>query len=134
MLIFDPGTFSTVYKAEDLLYDEHDNNWDIESPHAAPWVSPPLINSKPQSQKRKPRYVAIKKIYVTSSPMRIQNELELLKDLRACKAICPLITAARYQDQVVAVLPYYRHHDFRASMQPPCQGFRLISIRISSEG
>lgn len=57
--------------------------------------------------------MAIKKIYVTSSPMRIQNELELLHDLRGCKAVCPLITAFRHQDQVMAVLPHFRHQDFR---------------------
>ena len=45
--------------------------------------------------------------------MRIQNELELLYDLRGCKAVCPLITACRYQDQVIAVLPHFRHQDFR---------------------
>jgi cell division control protein 7 len=61
----------------------------------------------------KRRYVALKKIYVTSSPLRIQNELELLHDLRGCKSVCPLITAFRHQDQVVAVLPFFPHSDFR---------------------
>jgi len=42
------------------------------------------------------------------------NELDLLHDLRGCDFICPLITAFRHQDQVIAVLPYYRHLDFRA--------------------
>ena len=106
------GTFSTVYKAEDLLYEYHYNDWDADSPDAAFWVSPPGKKRHSPQQKR-PRYVAIKKIYVTSSPQRIQNELELLNDLRWCKDICPLITAFRHQDQVVAVLPYYRHLDFR---------------------
>lgn len=55
----------------------------------------------------------MKKIYVTSSPSRILNELELLHDLRNCPAVCPLITAFRHTDQVVAVLPYFRHDDFR---------------------
>lgn len=64
-------------------------------------------------QKKQPRFVALKKIYVTSSPIRIQNELELLHDLRGCKSVCPLITAFRYQDQVVAVLPFFPHSDFR---------------------
>jgi cell division control protein 7 len=107
-----PGTFSTVYKAEDLLYDEHFNDWDIDSPDADHWASPSGRRNLSPRQRR-PRYVAIKKIYVTSSPARIQNELELLNDLRNCKDICPLITAFRHLDQVVAVLPYYRHQDFR---------------------
>ncbi len=65
------------------------------------------------SQQSKPRFVAIKKIYVTSSPLRIQNELELLHSLKNCDSICPLITAFRHQDQVVAILPHFRHMDFR---------------------
>ncbi|KAF3010978.1 hypothetical protein E8E13_010553 [Curvularia kusanoi] len=104
------GTFSTVYKAEDLEYDKFDNKWDIESSR--------LEDSEikqPSSHKRskRPHYVAIKKIYVTSSPIRIFNELELLFDLRDSDSVCPLITAFRHLDQVVAVLPYFQHHDFR---------------------
>jgi cell division control protein 7 len=57
--------------------------------------------------------VALKKIYVTSSPHRIMNELELLHELRHSPYICPLLTAFRHLDQVVAVLPYFRHLDFR---------------------
>ena len=64
-------------------------------------------------RQRRPKYVAIKKIYVTSSPHRILNELELLHDLRNCPSVCPLITSFRYTDQVVAILPYFRHSDFR---------------------
>ena len=106
------GTFSTVYKAEDLRYDQHRNDWDLQSSSPNPWISPPL-RRRGDHARRKPKFVALKKIYVTSSPMRILNELELLNDLRCCKGICPLITAFRNQDQVVAVLPYYRHQDFR---------------------
>ena len=111
------GTFSTVYKAEDLLYDYYWNDWDQDSTDSQHWLSPPIKKNKnypsPAPHKRA-RYVAVKKIYVTSSPSRIQNELELLNDLRCCKAVCPLITAFRHEDQVVAVLPFYRHQDFRA--------------------
>lgn len=66
-----------------------------------------------ERQRRRPKYVAIKKIYVTSSPQRIHNELELLHDLQSCDSVCPLITAFRCTDQVVAVLPYFSHKDFR---------------------
>lgn len=62
---------------------------------------------------RQCRIVALKKIYVTSSPSRILNELELLHELRNSPHICPLLTAFRHLDQVVAVLPYFRHLDFR---------------------
>lgn len=66
-----------------------------------------------RKQTQKPQYVALKKIYVTSSPHRILNELELLHQLRDSPYICPLLTAFRHMDQVVAVLPYFRHLDFR---------------------
>ncbi|KAL8930298.1 MAG: hypothetical protein Q9172_000006 [Xanthocarpia lactea] len=115
------GTFSTVYKAEDLHYDFYQNDWDIEATDGTTWSSPPDKKRRDQYSQddqgrrisRSPRYVAIKKIYVTSSPMRIQNELELLHDLQGYRSICPLITAFRHHDQVVAVLPYFRHQDFR---------------------
>ena len=128
------GTFSTVYKAEDLLYDQYYNGWDLDSPDAEVWVSPPVKRdprNKTVAQRRGPRFVAIKKIYVTSSPIRIQNELELLYDLKWCKSVCPLITAFRYQDQVVAILPYYRHQDFRVSLR--CLAF-LYKLGLHSLG
>lgn len=68
---------------------------------------------KKSRKKREPRFVAIKKIYVTSSPARILNELELLHHLTGLPNIVPLITAFRHQDQVVAVLPYFKHVDFK---------------------
>ncbi|KAH7122943.1 serine/threonine protein kinase Hsk1 [Dactylonectria macrodidyma] len=110
------GTFSTVYKAEDIMYDHYDNSWDIDD-DSSKWTPPPLKRNTSQasrSPRRKARYVAIKKIYVTSSPSRILNEIELLNDLRLCPSVCPLITAFRHTDQVVAILPYFRHGDFRA--------------------
>ncbi|TVY81823.1 Cell cycle serine/threonine-protein kinase hsk1 [Lachnellula suecica] len=119
------GTFSTVYKAEDLLYDHYDNDWDLEEKENPKWASPPMKKrrtglqrtisdvSQYSQQRRKPRYVAIKKIYVTSSPLRILNEIELLSKLQGCDSVCPLITAFRHTDQVVAVLPYFKHTDFR---------------------
>ncbi|KAJ4286196.1 Cell division control protein 7 [Collariella sp. IMI 366227] len=105
------GTFSTVYKAEDLCYDQYDNSWDLDK-DTEKWTPPPL-KSQSSYRRRKPKYVAIKKIYVTSSPSRILNELELLHDLRGCLSVCPLITAFRETDQVIAILPYFRHSDFR---------------------
>ena len=135
------GTFSTVYKAEDLQYERYDNSWDLDR-DTEKWASPPLKKTrtvgggqrarngcngndkdddnnsshqvaKTHRPRRRAKYVAIKKIYVTSSPLRILNELELLHDLRSSPSVCPLITAFRSTDQVVAVLPYFRHRDFR---------------------
>ncbi|XP_044717691.1 kinase [Hirsutella rhossiliensis] len=109
------GTFSTVFKAEDLHYSRYDNSWDMQD-GSSKWTPPPLgkHHHAHRSPRRRPRYVAIKKIYVTSSPARILNELELLHDLRQCPSVCPLITAFRHTDQVVAILPYFRHGDFRS--------------------
>jgi len=103
------GTFSTVYKAEDLEYHKYNNRWDIDERENRKWMSP---NSRKRASRR-PHYVAIKKIYVTSSPIRIFNELDLLHDLRNSDSVCPLITAFRHLDQVVAILPYFQHRDFR---------------------
>ncbi|RKF73079.1 Cell cycle serine/threonine-protein kinase hsk1 [Golovinomyces cichoracearum] len=111
------GTFSTVYKAEDLLYDRYENSWDLPETDDTQWASPPnkkrRLEAEASDKRRAPKFVAIKKIYVTSSPSRILNELELLADLRNCESVCPLITAFRHTDQVVAVLPYFPHTDFR---------------------
>ncbi|KAF2195529.1 cell cycle protein kinase-like protein [Zopfia rhizophila CBS 207.26] len=104
------GTFSTVYKAEDLQYDDFQNRWDIDERENTKWSSP---SHRRRQSKSRPRYVAIKKIYVTSSPIRIFNELELLHDLKNSESVCPLITAFRHLDQVVAILPYFQHRDFR---------------------
>jgi cell division control protein 7 len=103
-----------------LLYEHYNNDWDLDEKENPKWSSPPLKRQRTMEQaneyiqqRRRPRFVAIKKIYVTSSPARILNELDLLADLRGCTSVCPLITAFRHSDQVVAVLPYFRHTDFR---------------------
>lgn len=82
-----------------------------ESPEAD--VEMPPAKRRRHANGRGSRFVALKKIYVTSSPSRILNELELLHELRDSPHICPLLTAFRHLDQVVAVLPYFRHLDFR---------------------
>ncbi|CAN6671941.1 hypothetical protein TRVA0_045S00716 [Trichomonascus vanleenenianus] len=68
---------------------------------------------KQEAVEKSNRYVAIKRIYVTSSPARIQNELQILKDLTGCPTVVPIITAMRHKDQVVAVMPYFPHTEFR---------------------
>lgn len=121
------GTFSTVYKAEDVQYHSYANTWDQDA-KAEQYIPPPLANDPAPSRRprRKPKYVAIKKIYVTSSPSRILNELELLHDLRDSLSVCPLITAFRQADQVLAVLPYFRHQDFRKYYPNMC----VLDMRI----
>ena len=147
------GTFSSVYKAIDLLYDDFDNR---------PWLGnhPPESTAyyqsagptykgrggrgpKQQSTNESrdgdidmeteyrinpylPRvesaYVAIKRIYTTSGPDRIRNELSILETCRGCRHSSQIITAFRHNDQVVIVLPYQRNMEFRVR-GPPDVGF-----------
>lgn len=102
------GTFSTVYKAEAV-----DGTVLLGSQL---WKSPPLHRvSATKLKKAKPKnpLVALKQIYVTSSPNRIHNELNLLFLLSGNSHVAPLLDILRYQDQVLAILPFYRHADFR---------------------
>ncbi|KAG0305154.1 hypothetical protein BGZ98_004538 [Dissophora globulifera] len=119
------GTFSTVYKAVDLEYDKYDNSgWDYADDQI-----PPTNKQDPKEQATRQddaaadipvpaaiqdgKVVAIKRIYVTSSPQRIENEIAILRDLSGHKNVVPLITASRFRDQVIVVLPYFEHSDFR---------------------
>ncbi|VEU22923.1 DEKNAAC104052 [Brettanomyces naardenensis] len=86
------GTFSSVYKAQDLRREKR-------SSYGKKRTSYPIV--------------ALKRIYVTSSPQRIYNELQLLHSLAGCPNVAPLVDAIRFEDQVIAVLPYYKHADFR---------------------
>jgi hypothetical protein len=117
------GTFSTVYKAQDLRRDLYNNeDWEpqlLNSTHHS-FVSPtstPIreASSSPSSPNNKvlSEFVALKRIYHTSSPKRIANEIEILRKLKGSKCISPLITAFRQQDQVFVVMPYIQHDDFR---------------------
>jgi cell division control protein 7 len=113
------GTFSTVYKAEQLpqpgdLDEDDEEHSDNQSAYMASKRRKTGATTGVSTRSRpRPQVVALKKIYVTSSPHRILNELELLHELRDSPYICPLLTAFRHLDQVVAVLPYFRHLDFR---------------------
>ncbi|KAH3678304.1 hypothetical protein WICMUC_001585 [Wickerhamomyces mucosus] len=112
------GTFSTVYKAEALMDDA---NYLIgEKIYSSPEIK------RRKKAKTKPKiYVALKRIYVTSSPQRIFNELNLLYMLSGSKRVAPLLEALRFQDQIIAVLPYYHHADFREFFRDlPIQGIK----------
>lgn len=106
------GTFSSVYKAVDLHYH---TKWDN-----TPWHGhhPPSSSAYYQSVHRPPGskvFVAIKRIYVTSSPERIKNEVSIMIDCLNCRHVSQLITATRHLDQVVLIMPYQRNEDFRVS-------------------
>ncbi|KAJ3560919.1 hypothetical protein NPX13_g9137 [Xylaria arbuscula] len=47
-LYFFPGTFSTVYKAEDLRYHDYVNRWDMDADEGQ-WTPPPLKSSATHS-------------------------------------------------------------------------------------
>lgn len=104
------GTFSSVYKAIDLGYH---TKWYNDT-----WLGrhPPESSAHYQSLAKPPAtkvMVAIKRIYVTSNPERIRNEISILEDCRGCRHVSQLITAFRHEDQVVVVMPYHRNEDFR---------------------
>ncbi|KAL4081511.1 kinase-like domain-containing protein [Scleroderma yunnanense] len=104
------GTFSSVYKAIDLWYH---TKWDN-----TPWHGHHLPHSSAYYQsvaysKGSKVFVAIKRIYVTSNPERIRNEISIMQDCRGTRHTCQLITAFRHQDQIVAIMPYHRNDDFR---------------------
>ncbi|PLW06558.1 hypothetical protein PCASD_16109 [Puccinia coronata f. sp. avenae] len=95
------GKLPTAYKA---------------NPNHTPRSNPLLTNNPHSIAKKKPNpnvYVALKRIYVTSSPYRIMNELKLLSELRDAEHVAYLIQAIRHEDQVIAVMPYRKHQDFR---------------------
>ena len=61
-------------------------------------AQPPRVGHKGRLHGSKV-YVALKRIYVTSSPERILNELEIMAELRPCRDISYLVTAFRQEDQ-----------------------------------
>jgi cell division control protein 7 len=104
------GTFSSVYKALDLGYHSKWDNTEWHGHHH------PASSAFYQSATRPPDskvFVAIKRIYVTSSPERIRNEIAIMEDCRGTRHVSQLITAFRQEDQVVAIMPYHRNSDFR---------------------
>lgn len=106
------GTFSSVYKAIDLWYH---TKW-----YNNPWhnLHPPSSSAYYQSEPRpkgSKAFVAIKRIYVTSGPDRIRNEISIMDDCRGCRHVSQLVTAFRHRDQIVVVMPYHKNDDFRVS-------------------
>ncbi|KAG5363113.1 Cell cycle serine/threonine-protein kinase hsk1 [Yarrowia sp. B02] len=117
------GTFSSVYLAEDIHYDlkralAARKKQSQSSNH---WKSPPMNSKKrirllerSNADIHRGPLVAIKRIYVTSSPKRILNEIKILDALSGYDNISPLLKVMRHEDQILAVLPYFEHQDFRS--------------------
>ena len=110
------GTFSSVYKAIDLGYHGKWDNLPWQGHHCR--YSSAYYQSA-QLPRESKAFVAIKRIYVTSSPERIRNEIAIMQDCRACRHVSQLITAFRQDDQVVAIMPYHRNEDFRVGLTLP---------------
>lgn len=99
-----------MYKAIDRHHECYDNRqWAVQ------------IDDRPADEdsfEDVPRpthvYLAVKRIYVTASPQRILNELEILESLRGARHTSFLVAALRHEDQVLAVMPYQKHQDFRS--------------------
>lgn len=107
------GTFSSVYLAHDRLHNLHDNTY---------WTGDENTTDIGELYEETGHQVALKKILVTSSPARVENELSILENLRGCRHVSPLVTAFRDEDQIVIVLPYHPCDDFRyfyRLMNPP---------------
>ncbi|CCJ29640.1 unnamed protein product [Pneumocystis jirovecii] len=99
------GTFSCVFKAIDLRYHEYDNSsWENKLG---------ALRYCTRLSVQQTRYVAIKRIYVTQSMHRIIKELKILEQLKGKPSVTCVITAFRHQDQVLIILPYIMHADFK---------------------
>ncbi|KAG1170736.1 hypothetical protein G6F70_005186 [Rhizopus microsporus] len=92
------GTFSKVYKARDLLYENY-----------MPWSLQKKVENAIDSDHH---LVAIKLIYGISSPKRVANEISCLSELRGSPCIIPMITALRNQDVTYLVLPFIEFDHF----------------------
>ncbi|KAI3660253.1 hypothetical protein MP638_005116 [Amoeboaphelidium occidentale] len=107
------GTFSAVYKALDKRHRFFDNSsWRDVSNTKSFMVTHPTING----QYMKTMFVALKKIYVTSSPQRLYNEINMLYQLGGKNNVIPIIEAFRQKDQLIVAMPYFEHLDFRVVM------------------
>ncbi|KAJ3203765.1 hypothetical protein HDU82_006318 [Entophlyctis luteolus] len=102
------GTFSSVYKAVDRMHSKYKNCWCACDPGKGETVV---------AGKKWPAcgIVAVKRIYETSAMDRIENELKMIKKLTGTPNISGLVTAMRFKDQVVAVLPFYEYTDFKVN-------------------
>ncbi|ORY75804.1 kinase-like domain-containing protein [Protomyces lactucae-debilis] len=99
------GSFSAVFKALDVR-------------HASFQQTTPDSNNGKRYRTRLQtgqQYVAIKQVYAFAAPWRIYNELEVLQDIRntGVKQVLSIVTAIRHFDQILIVLPFIQHAEFR---------------------
>jgi len=114
------GTFSSVYKAIDLNCSDWDNQlWQVSHPRSTSasytyrhHQDTEQVDTSDISAK-KPAYVAIKRIIVTSSPRRIINEVLIMESCRGCRHVAQIITVHRVEDQIVIIMPYQRSAEIK---------------------
>lgn len=87
-----------------MQYDSKGNNQSTDDALSKQEGQPPPIA---------PHFVALKRINPTSSPERLIDEINFLKELGGKHNVIPVIAGLRYQDQVVVVFPYFHCADFR---------------------
>lgn len=81
------GTFSTVYKAVDVRYEQYNNaQWEQQLLDAHRLVDSDADEQSIPSATSK--LVALKRVYCISSPTRIANEISILQDLRYASFVC----------------------------------------------
>jgi hypothetical protein len=78
-----------------------------------PLVSPRGEKLKSSLPETLPRFVALKRINPTSSPERLEDELSFIYVMGGKANVLPLITGLRFEDQVIAVFPYFSAPEFR---------------------
>lgn len=102
------GTFSSVYVARDSDHYKYRATWCLD--HIENHNLNMNLNQPANATCGK---VALKRIYATSSATRIATEIDLLLKLRDYDYVTSLVTALRHEDQIIAVLPYFEHDNFK---------------------
>jgi cell division control protein 7 len=100
------GTFSTVFKAIDLLHKKLET--DINRY--------PFEKCGVDIQQQEIVHVALKRVYQTSSAKRVHAELDFLYRLRQSPCVIPVINFERSEANTIIVLPYFEHCDFRVRL------------------
>lgn len=93
LLLMPPGTFSSVYLAQDVYFDRHDNQYWLKGAVTRDVRGRPVLNNDGGA-------VALKKILPTSSPIRICNELEILEYLRSVQQYSPTMCGQLTRSEV----------------------------------
>ena len=108
------GTCSSVYLAWDKKHYRHDNSsWCHDHIDLSKRKRFNIPTYKTALEKSSCGFVALKRIYANSSASRIETELRLLKTLGNHPSIANLVGVMREQDQVVAILSYFHHDNFK---------------------